>query len=383
LKKDGEYFKIGKGKEIIFPLLVKPENDKGKKWGNNYNWTASQGDNMTTYNAGRGKCDKKCGVWNRKHAARDLYTNPETEVVAICKGVVLGVGGFYAQTDQVTVLHETNDGRKFIVRYGELAPNSITVKTGDVVSQKQQLGVTGHLIGITVISGETIYMLHFELYSGDAGFDINSPLSNCERPFSRRKDLIDPLQILQEGYMNTFNENTQNTGNRVNPSLLNFSQNGLNFLKGYETEIKRNGKHVYFNDGYGYCTIGYGHLIAGKNSCESITIPSKFKDGLTDVEADTLLFGDVQRISNLVKSKVSVNLYQHEFDALVSLAFNVEASVGSESTLLRKLNASDYEGAANEFKNWRVAGGVVSAGLVKRRAQETEIFKNNIYDSTH
>ena len=49
----------------------------------------------------------------------------------------------------------------------------------------------------------------------------------------------------------------------------------------------------------------------------------------------------------------------------------------------RLLNASDYEGAANEFKNWRVAGGVVSPGLVKRRAQETDIFKNNIYDSTH
>ena len=57
---------------------------------------------------------------------------------------------------------------------------------------------------------------------------------------------------------------------------------------------------------------------------------------------------------------------------MVSLAFNVEAAVGSDSTLLRKLNAEDYEGAADEFKNWRKAGGVVAPGLVKRRAQETE-----------
>jgi GH24 family phage-related lysozyme (muramidase) len=386
LKRDMEYFVVGKGKEIIFPFLVKPENDNGNKWGNSYNWGASQGNNMATFNTTRS--GNRCGNWTRKHAARDLYTNPETEVVAICRGIVLEVKDFYSKTHQITILHETNDGRKFIVRYGELAPNSITVKKDDIIEQKQKLGVTGKLLNddgsaLLVRDGQIVYMLHFEIYSGNTGFDINIPLSNCEPPFARRNDLIDPLEILREGYVNTFNGNMENNGNRVNPSTLHFSQNGLNFLKGYETEIKKDGKHVYFNDGYQFCTIGYGHLIAGKNSCESITIPDKFKNGLTDAEADALLFQDVQRISNLVKSKVAVDLYQHEFDALVSLAYNTEASVGSESTLLRMLNTKNYDGAANEFKNWRVAAGVVSPGLVKRRAQETEIFKNNTYDSTH
>ena len=386
LKKEGAYFTIGGGKEIIFPLLVKPENDKENKWGKDYYWAANQGNNMATFNTGRS--GNECGTWKRMHAARDLYTNPETDVVAICKGIVLEVKEFYAQTDQVTVLHETNDGRKFIVRYGELAPNSITVKKDDEVQQKQKLGATGKLLkkdgsAFLVRNGHIVYMLHFELYSGKAGFDINIPLSNCERPFARRSDLIEPLDLLEEGYINTFEDKIQQTGNRMNPNTLNFSQNGLDFLKGYETEIKRNGKHVYFNDGYGYCTIGYGHLINGKRSCDNIVIPDRFKNGLTDEEANKLLFQDVQRISNLVKSRVTVNLYQYEFDALVSLAFNVEASVGPDSTLLRKLNSQDYEGAANEFKNWRIAGGVVAPGLVKRRAQETEIFKNNTYDSTH
>jgi GH24 family phage-related lysozyme (muramidase) len=386
LKKDGEYFILGKSKEIIFPLLVKPENDIGNKWYNSYNWAAAQGNNMATFNTTRS--GNKCGSWTRKHAARDLYTKPETEVVAICKGTVLEVKDFYSKTDQVTVLHETNDGRKFIVRYGELAPNSISVKKDDPVVQKQKLGVTGKLLKddgtpLLVRDGHTVYMLHFELFSGTSGYNIDIPLSNCEPSFARRSDLIEPLEILREGYINTFNEVTQNNGDRVDPNTLHFSQNGLNFLKGYETEIKKDGKHVYFDDGYGYCTIGYGHLIAGKNSCENITIPDNFKNGLTDAEADALLFQDVQRISNLVKSKVTVYLYQHEFDALVSLAFNVEVSIGPESTLLRLLNTSDYDGAANEFKNWRIAGGVVSPGLVKRRAQETDIFKNNIYDSTH
>jgi GH24 family phage-related lysozyme (muramidase) len=386
LKKDGEYFVIGKGKEIIFPLLVKPENDLENKWGNSYNWSESQGNNMATFNTNRS--GNKCGNWTRKHAARDLYTLPETEVVAICKGIVLEVKEFYSKTDQVTILHETNDGRKFIVRYGELAPNSIEIKKGDVIVQKQKLGVTGKLLNnagnpLLIINEHIVYMLHFEIYSGNAGFDINIPLSNCEPSFARRNDLIDPLDILREGYINTFNDNIQNTSDRVNPSTLHFSQNGLNFLKGYETEIKKDGKHVYFNDDYEFCTIGYGHLIAGKYSCENITIPREFKDGLTDAKADALLFQDVQRISNLVKSNVSVDLYQNEFDALVSLAFNVEASVGSESTLLRKLNIADYIGAAEEFKNWRIAAGVVSPGLVIRRSQETQIFKNSNYDSTH
>ena len=53
---------------------------------------------------------------------------------------------FYSQTDQVTVLHETIDGRKFIVRYGELAPDSILVKKDDKIEQKQKLGVTGKLL---------------------------------------------------------------------------------------------------------------------------------------------------------------------------------------------------------------------------------------------
>ena len=201
LKKEGEFFKIGKGKEIIFPLLVKPENDVENTWGKGYYWAASQGANQTTFNSNR-------GGGTRKHAGRDLYTPPEIQVVAICKGVVLEVNGFYAQTDQITILHETNDGRKFIIRYGELAPSSITLKKGDPVVQKQPLGVTGYLVGITVIKKHIIYMLHFEHYTGEKGYDLSTPLTTGDKPFLRRTDLIDSISILQEGYKNTFGEDT-------------------------------------------------------------------------------------------------------------------------------------------------------------------------------
>jgi len=103
-----------KKKEIIFPLLTKPRNDVGKKWGDNFYWGEGGSINMAKFNSNRNT--NKCGSWQRKHAARDLYTLPRTAVVAICKGEVLRVDEFYAKTDQITILHKTDDGREFIIR---------------------------------------------------------------------------------------------------------------------------------------------------------------------------------------------------------------------------------------------------------------------------
>jgi len=204
LKKDKEYFEVGKTKAIIFPLLVKPENDKEKTWGEHYYWAASQGNNMTTFNSNR-------SGGKRKHAGRDLYTEPKTTVVAIADGVVLKTASFYAQTDYIAVHHTTNDGREFIINYGEVDPATKKVKEGDKVTQGQELGVTGHLVGITVISGHTIYMIHFEHYSGELGFDMEkNHILTGDNKYKRRGDLVDSVDILEEGYRNTFGEDTGN-----------------------------------------------------------------------------------------------------------------------------------------------------------------------------
>jgi len=208
VKEQKQEEKEDKEKLIIFPLLVKPENDKENKWGKTRNWTAKQGANMTTFNAGRdhGK---------RKHAARDLYTNPLEPVVAIADGIVLEVRAFYCQTNQVSIRHTLKDGRDFIIRYGELDPKSIKVKKGDEVTQKQELGKTGKLlkyvkktnkyVPLMKIGNDIVFMLHFEHFTGSYGFDVDkSPLSNDTKPYSRRGDLIDSLAILQEGYKNSF-----------------------------------------------------------------------------------------------------------------------------------------------------------------------------------
>jgi GH24 family phage-related lysozyme (muramidase)/murein DD-endopeptidase MepM/ murein hydrolase activator NlpD len=370
LKKDGEYFVVGKSKEIIFPLLVKPENDVENMWGKGYYWAASQGANQATFNSKRGK-------GTRKHAGRDLYTKPEIPVVAICKGEVLEVKGFYAQTDQITILHETNDGRKFIIRYGELAPSSITLKKGDLVTQKQQLGVTGYLVGITVIENHTIYMLHFEHYTGEKGYDLSTSLTTGDKPFSRRTDLVDSISILQEGYNNTFNETTQTTDDRVNPNTLNISQNGIDFIKGWESF-----KSLPYNDSEGYCTIGYGHLIA-RNKCENITISQEFKNGITKERASELFNQRLSSFESAVKRDVTVPLYQYEYDALVSLLFNCGADFlknGKAPKLYKNLLDEKYKEAATELLDITNSG---TGGLVSRRKAENNMFLNNIYDSSH
>lgn len=183
---------FGERNEIIFPLKVKPLNDKGLS----YDWTIK---NPTDKNATQAVYGWNRNGGKRKYAARDLYTNPLIEVIAIADGKVLEQKEFYEGTYQVTVLHETSKYGKFIIRYGELDKNSILVKSGDIIKQGQVLGKTGKMNGIKN------YMLHFEYFTDGNDIKVSGKLTDKSNPpFNRRKDITDPLEILQEGYKNTF-----------------------------------------------------------------------------------------------------------------------------------------------------------------------------------
>ena len=69
-----------------------------------------------------------------------------------------------------------------------------------------------------------------------------------------------------------------------------------------------------------------------------------------------------------------VELTQGQFDALVSFAYNVGSRALSTSTLLKKLNAGDIKGAADEFLRWNKSGGKVMPGLTNRRKAERALF---------
>lgn len=120
-----------------------------------------------------------------------------------------------------------------------------------------------------------------------------------------------------------------------------------------------------YQDSKGVWTIGVGHT--GPDVCEGMTI--------TQQEADTLLLFDIAKATAAVDRLVTVQVTQDEFDALVDFAFNVGIGALQGSTLLRKLNAGDFAGAANEFDKWDHAGALVLAGLLRRRQAETALFE--------
>ncbi|QDL35698.1 lysozyme [Serratia liquefaciens] len=110
-------------------------------------------------------------------------------------------------------------------------------------------------------------------------------------------------------------------------------------------------------------TIGYGHTRK--------VMPG---DTVTPDEADTLLRQDITDAERAVKVHVSVPLTQGQFDSLVSFVFNLGVGNFRTSTLLKKLNAGDYDGTAQEFGRWIHAGGKALPGLVRRREAERVLF---------
>ena len=120
-------------------------------------------------------------------------------------------------------------------------------------------------------------------------------------------------------------------------------------------------------------TIGVGHT--------SRAGPPSVRPGMaiTRGEAFEILAADLAVFERAVSSAVTVPLKQHEFDALVSFAFNVGAGNLRKSTLLRKLNAGDKSGAVGEFYKWNRAAGRVLSGLTRRRAEEAALFRGGDY----
>ena len=115
-------------------------------------------------------------------------------------------------------------------------------------------------------------------------------------------------------------------------------------------------------------TIGFGWT--GKVDSKPITPEMK----TDDATADRLLRTGVVSFDQAVSKMLKVSVTQNQYDALVSLAYNIGTRALSTSTLMKKLNAGDVKGAADEFLRWNKSGGKVMAGLTNRRKAERELF---------
>ena len=93
-------------------------------------------------------------------------------------------------------------------------------------------------------------------------------------------------------------------------------------------------------------------------------------DRTTPERALILLLKDANKFQNAVKRCAPVPMYQYEFDAYVSLTYNIGEGAFCKSTLVKKLNAGDYGGACQEIRKWDKFKGKPLPGLTKRRQEE-------------
>lgn len=172
---------------------------------------------------------------------------------------------------------------------------------------------------------------------------------------------------------------------RIPVKDLKFSSKGKKFLITFEDiKYSNDGKRsVYYDDGgvpgKGYCTVGYGHLVRGRVTCASIGIRAD-EDSISLAEAERLFDKDIlEKGENNVKQSINVPLYQHEFDALVALAYNCRLLSQEAPKLCRLLNSGDYINAPKEMLDITKSNGQVMRGLVLRRQLEYKIFTENKY----
>lgn len=123
-----------------------------------------------------------------------------------------------------------------------------------------------------------------------------------------------------------------------------------------------------YDDGVGVWTIGYGTTKYPNG------IRVKKGDTCTLEQAKAYMQNDLKAFEQTVNSAIKVPLNQNQFDALVSLAYNIGATAFKKSTLVKRLNEGNYKAAANQFNVWVNAGGKRMQGLVNRRAAERTLF---------
>lgn len=147
-------------------------------------------------------------------------------------------------------------------------------------------------------------------------------------------------------------------------TTMKTSASGLEFITRQEGEIDR-----VYSDQVGVKTIGVGHALRAGES---------YPNGITHEQAEALLAQDVVVAENAVNSWVTAWLTQNQFDALVDFTFNCGTGALHESSCLEKLNAGDYDGAADALLLWdkgTIHGTLVLLPvLLARREQEKAMF---------
>ena len=165
-------------------------------------------------------------------------------------------------------------------------------------------------------------------------------------------------------YLGVKKTTTSTTATQPKPApdkTMNISAAGIDFIKSHEglclTAYKCLSTEQYY-------TIGYGHYGSDVNVGQTIT----------QAQAESILKKDLESFVNCVNKAVTVAVTQAQFDALVSLCYNIGTGAFASSDLVKHLNAGKMFHACAEFPLWRKSGGAIIAGLQSRRQKELTSF---------
>ncbi len=178
---------------------------------------------------------------------------------------------------------------------------------------------------------------------------------------NQHNERLEIAQVINnyQGHIIASNDLTAYNSDRVLPATINLVK---------EHEGFRSSAYI---DTSGLPVIGYG-----QSKINGQTV--RMGQYISQTQADTALAQELHYVQRLVLASVQVKLTPHQLGALTSLVYNAGTRVIKQSTLSRKLNAGDYQGAAQEFVRWNKAnqGGMLVAmpGLTKRRVAEQNMF---------
>jgi lysozyme len=146
---------------------------------------------------------------------------------------------------------------------------------------------------------------------------------------------------------------------------MKISRAAINLIKKYEG-LRLNA----YRCSAGVWTIGYGHTSAA--GAPEVTPGMK----ISKQEAEDIFEKDIQQFAKGVENLIKVSVSPNQFGAMVSLAFNIGLSAFKKSSVLRFVNQKRFDDAADAFLLWNKAKGKVLKGLVRRRAEEAELFSS-------
>ena len=145
---------------------------------------------------------------------------------------------------------------------------------------------------------------------------------------------------------------------------MKISSRGLELIKDFEGFSSTS-----YLDVVNIPTIGWGNTFYEDGR------KVKLGDQISKTDALKLLEAVANRdFADKIFPSIKVKVSQSQFDAMVSLAYNIGAGAFLKSTLLKKVNAGDFAGAGEEFLRWNKANGKEVLGLTKRREREKQLF---------